>query len=215
MSGLDLRDLAVSNNPVPAKPVPGQPQNPEELTPESPPEPELTPEQKLTRRKTYLLAKQYLAAFPTKLAAFQGEPLEDLSQTELDEMLKEMRLTLQAANSIGIWQQGVNMGIATAEALIPAVAPIRLEGFTAACLMNTEIQDSITEMALEYGGIQFLPPHLRLTYSLMAVAWQTHAINSQNVELPKSKPQPERLDAEQQSLPAKPAQQLQERYADL
>ena len=187
MSGLDLSDLSVKNNPPPQvaprpNAIAAAPDTAEEDVDDTP---QLTPEQRISRHKVYLLVQEYMHSFPTKLEKFKLEPIDDLDEEELKELLEEMKMTLRSTNTIDLWSAMFFCGLGTAEQIIPTFTPLKLSGMTELAKLDESLNDAVREMALEQGGLQFLSPTYRIMLGLGKVAFQAHTINSMQQEMQK------------------------------
>ena len=144
------------------------------------PEP-LSREERRERRLKLSEVKIYLKNFPTKLEDFADReqyPIDSMGYEDLDTMLDDMKETLGETNSIGLYQSFAEYGSLLIETTLPKFTPLKLQGLSASLKMSDEFQDCIKELALEYGGIRFLPPSYRLLVSLMTTVQLTHSINT-------------------------------------
>ena len=159
-----------------------QPMGEVSMEPEAIPEPPPpSPEEVLARRALIAKVRDYLRTFPSKLEDFadpERYPVEDMSLTDLKLMIDEMRLSLGTRNSIGLVTTGAVKTLAVAGHIAVNYTPLKVQGITTVLASNEEWTDTLKEMALESGGLEFLSPWKRCALITGMAFLQVHQMNS-------------------------------------
>lgn len=164
------KEPTTSNAPATTE---GEPQEPEVRV--------LTPEEELLRAELERKARTYVKEFPVKLAEFNDPeryPFSDMDAEELQTTIDLMRQSLGLANSIGLFREGATKLVAVTEMIATKYTPIRAQGLTAVLASNEEWTDCVKELALEYGGLKYIPAKYRLAMITGHAMLQLHMINS-------------------------------------
>jgi len=167
--------------------------------------PPLTREEEAERKKLIRLAAVYLKQFPEKLEEFANQetyPLKEMSIEELQDTLDEMKQVLGETNAIGLYKSIANTGLTFAEQILTATTPLKLDGLSESLSSNKDWDDCVAELALEYGGLQYMPAKYRI-FTLFAFAVQQKHAENTVLELERMK----------RSQPA--VKDLTERFKDL
>lgn len=112
-----------------------------------------------------LTIRKYVEKFPQHLQIYGDRldllSLDQLSQEELEVLLKQIRVTIGSQNS-GMYIKTAYFGTL---GLIENMAPkfnLKLQGLQSVMSMNKQIENVLDEVSLEYESVCYIPPIQRL-----------------------------------------------------
>jgi hypothetical protein len=137
-------------------------------------------ETQLVRRRLIIKIQRYKATFPEFLQNFDEDDLEYKSESQLGNLLQEVKFTVSCRNTTTNLEGIAAFGVRTVESIGCKYTPLKLDGYSRALLNNESFVLTLKEFALENDDLIYTTPAKRLAYISITTALAVHYANDQN-----------------------------------
>lgn len=179
MSEIDLSSLENNNIDIQLENPPTPPNSPVNNIPQSfiPPTPII--ENTIERRRIMLTIQRYILEFSHYLPEdLNKSDLSFLSETQLTELLNEIKFTICCRNSGKMGERAIYMSILQFENFCVNFTPLKVKGLSGIC-SDQDFIDTAKEFSLENMSMFYVSSGWRLAYSISAAILQLHTLNSE------------------------------------
>lgn len=107
--------------------------------------------------------------------------LKKMTIPQLEDLLIRVRTSVANKNTSNIWENSISGAVDITEKLIsasPLGNRIHIEGLAEHLKEDDTWLDLVEELQLEYQNLTYVSPQVRLTYTLLTVGAQVHALNT-------------------------------------
>lgn len=127
--------------------------------------------------------QRYYQVYPKQLGKLDAD-LYESSLEELEDHLDDVKFNISATNSEGSFKHMYHTGMLLVEGM-GTKAGLKLQGLSQATRTSKDVDDILTETALEYSDYLYVDPLYRLAFTTVLIAGGIHQLNMKKTVPPE------------------------------